>query len=161
MGGGCNKVFRDLAGQAVLSRSVRALAAAGVIRFVIALRDEDRPLFERLVRPALPPELIVDTVSGGEEREDSVYAGLQYLAQSPSPPRWVLVHDAARPLVPPHLVVRVLEAARRYGAAVPGLPVTDTGKRGTPLAAGAPRRAGEGAERGGGTVPRQDPEGGQ
>lgn len=154
MGGGCNKVFRDLAGQPVLSRSVRALAAAGVIRFVIALRDEDRLLFERLVRPVLPPELIVDLVSGGEEREDSVYAGLQYLAGSPSPPRWVLVHDAARPLVSPQLVVRVLDAARRYGAAVPGLPVTDTVKRVVPLPA-APGKAGEGTERVEATVPRQ------
>jgi 2-C-methyl-D-erythritol 4-phosphate cytidylyltransferase len=40
------------------------------------------------------------------------------------------VHDAARPLLPPSLVERLLEAiARGYDGAVPGLPVTDTIKR--------------------------------
>ena len=42
----------------------------------------------------------------------------------------VLVHDAARPLLPPELVPRLLEAlAEGFDGAVPGLPVTDTVKR--------------------------------
>ncbi|HEY8394498.1 MAG TPA: 2-C-methyl-D-erythritol 4-phosphate cytidylyltransferase [Thermaerobacter sp.] len=137
MGGGVNKVFRNLGGQPVLARVVRALAAAGVVRFVIALRDGEQPLFERLVRPFLPPELAVELVVGGEERQDSVYAGLRHLAGGPATPRWVLVHDAARPLVSPELVDRVLAATRRFGAAVPGLPVSDTVKRIALPAAGA------------------------
>src|SRR5690606_10188137 len=80
MGGDVNKVFRELGGQPVLARVVRALATAGVVRFVIALRDGEQALFERLVRPFLPPELAVELVAGGEERQDSVYAGLRHLA---------------------------------------------------------------------------------
>jgi 2-C-methyl-D-erythritol 4-phosphate cytidylyltransferase/2-C-methyl-D-erythritol 2,4-cyclodiphosphate synthase len=42
------------------------------------------------------------------------------------PPDIVLIHDAARPFASPGLVERAIEAAIRHGAAVPGLPVTDT-----------------------------------
>jgi 2-C-methyl-D-erythritol 4-phosphate cytidylyltransferase/2-C-methyl-D-erythritol 2,4-cyclodiphosphate synthase len=38
----------------------------------------------------------------------------------------VLIHDGARPFAGAALIARAIEAARRYGAAVPGLPVTDT-----------------------------------
>ena len=121
MGSGVNKVFRSLAGQPVLARSLLALAAAGIGRFVIALRDEDRPLWEQAVLPLLPPELELAVVTGGAEREDSVYAALAHLAGT-NPPRWVLVHDAARPLVPPALVRRVLAAPPPAGTARPSPP---------------------------------------
>lgn len=41
----------------------------------------------------------------------------------------MLVHDGVRPLVPPDLVRRVVEAAREAGAAIAALPVADTLKR--------------------------------
>src|SRR5262249_43444733 len=42
----------------------------------------------------------------------------------------VLVHDAARPVLPPELVPRLLDAlAEGFDGAVPGLPVADTVKR--------------------------------
>lgn len=52
----------------------------------------------------------------------------------------VLVHDAARPFVPPELVARVVAAVEAgHDAVVPGLPVTDTVKRvGAELAGAAP-----------------------
>ena len=42
----------------------------------------------------------------------------------------ILVHDAARPLLPPDLVQRLLDAlGEGFDGAVPGLPVADTVKR--------------------------------
>ena len=64
-------------------------------------------------------------VSGGRERQDSVRAGLDALADC----TWVLVHDAARPLVTAAIVRAGLRAARRHGAAVAATPVRDTLKR--------------------------------
>ncbi|QBS37050.1 2-C-methyl-D-erythritol 2,4-cyclodiphosphate synthase [Thermaerobacter sp. FW80] len=126
VGGGVNKVFRELGGRPVLAHALAALAAAGVPRAVVALRGADRPLWQERVAPWLPARMAVDLVEGGEERQDSVYAALAHLAAGSRPPRWVLVHDAARPLARPALVARVLAAARRYGAAVPAVPVGDT-----------------------------------
>ncbi len=65
-------------------------------------------------------------VAGGATRWESVLRGLEAL------PEWVdivLVHDAARPLVSAELIDRVLQAASQAGAAVPGLPLSDTVKR--------------------------------
>jgi 2-C-methyl-D-erythritol 4-phosphate cytidylyltransferase len=66
-------------------------------------------------------------VPGGETRADSVRAGL---AEVPADALVVLVHDAARPLLPPEMVERVLAPlSDGWDGAVPGLPVADTLKR--------------------------------
>ncbi len=67
---------------------------------------------------------IVDVVSGGRRRQDSVRAGFKRL--DPARTGFVLVHDGARPLVTADLIDRVIEAGRKNGAAVPIVPVDDT-----------------------------------
>jgi 2-C-methyl-D-erythritol 4-phosphate cytidylyltransferase len=63
-------------------------------------------------------------VPGGETRSASVRAGI---AEVPEDAAVILVHDAARPLLPPELVPRLLEAlGEGFDGAVPGLPVADT-----------------------------------
>ncbi len=62
--------------------------------------------------------------AGGDQRQDSVRRGLLSLP----PVEIVLVHDAARPFVTPGLVRRVVDEARRSGACIPGLPVSQTVK---------------------------------
>ncbi len=64
---------------------------------------------------------------GGATRQASVRAGLEALA--PREPAIVLIHDAARPFVSGALIARAIAAARRSGAAVPALAVTDTVKQ--------------------------------
>jgi 2-C-methyl-D-erythritol 4-phosphate cytidylyltransferase len=66
-------------------------------------------------------------VPGGETRADSVRAGL---AEVPDDAVAVLVHDAARPLLPEAVIERVLAPlGEGWDGAVPGLPVPDTLKR--------------------------------
>jgi 2-C-methyl-D-erythritol 4-phosphate cytidylyltransferase/2-C-methyl-D-erythritol 2,4-cyclodiphosphate synthase len=67
-------------------------------------------------------------VPGGDRRRDSVAAGLTAL---PTDAEWVLVHDAARPLATPHLVVRILQRLHvgDVDAVVPVVAVRDTIKR--------------------------------
>jgi 2-C-methyl-D-erythritol 4-phosphate cytidylyltransferase len=65
-------------------------------------------------------------VAGGAERQDSVRCGLEAL---PAEVTHVAVHDAARPLVRPGDVTRVVRAARSCGAALLAVPVRDTIKR--------------------------------
>jgi 2-C-methyl-D-erythritol 4-phosphate cytidylyltransferase len=67
--------------------------------------------------------------SGGKERGDSVYNGLDDL---PEESAVTLVHDAARPFVDDATIDRVVAAARAGNAAVPGLPVVDTLKETSP-----------------------------
>ena len=63
---------------------------------------------------------------GGSSRADSVKRGFLSLTQRSE---WVLVHDAARPLVDTAFLLRTLSAAKKSGAALCGIPVTATVKR--------------------------------
>ena len=67
-------------------------------------------------------------VPGGERRQDSVAAGL---ARIPNNDGLVLVHDAARPLLTPDVVKRVIARLRVGDVAgvIPAVPVRDTIKR--------------------------------
>ena len=60
---------------------------------------------------------------GGKVRAESVYHGLEDL---PAECRYVLIHDAARPLATPEMIDRVVLEARRGHGAVAALPVVDT-----------------------------------
>jgi 2-C-methyl-D-erythritol 4-phosphate cytidylyltransferase len=106
------KALIELAGQTLLHRSAHALGSFG--DRVAVLREAD------LERADLPGWTIV---AGGARRRDSVAAGLAALRSASG---IVLVHDAARPLVPPEVVARVAEAATRAPAVIPVVPVTDT-----------------------------------
>jgi 2-C-methyl-D-erythritol 4-phosphate cytidylyltransferase len=66
---------------------------------------------------------LLAVVAGGSTRHCSARAGL---AAVPPSTRVVLIHDVARPFASVRLVRRVLQAARRHGAAVPVLPVADS-----------------------------------
>jgi 2-C-methyl-D-erythritol 4-phosphate cytidylyltransferase/2-C-methyl-D-erythritol 2,4-cyclodiphosphate synthase len=81
-----------------------------------------------LIGPALAGIPHLPIVPGGAERQDSVRAGLQAL--QPHAPDIVLVHDAARPIIPPGTIAAVLEALKTDAGAIPALPVSDTLKRG-------------------------------
>ncbi|HEY3921295.1 MAG TPA: 2-C-methyl-D-erythritol 4-phosphate cytidylyltransferase [Gaiellaceae bacterium] len=66
-------------------------------------------------------------IAGGETRADSVRSGLD---EVPDDAEIVLVHDAARPVLPAEVVDRLLAAlGEGFDGAVPGLPVPDTTKR--------------------------------
>lgn len=70
---------------------------------------------------------VVAIVEGGANRQHSVWNGLRAM---PKETEWVIVHDAARPLVKPSLVISVWEAAQEIGtAAIAALPCSDTVKR--------------------------------
>ena len=66
---------------------------------------------------------------GGEERQDSVYRGLQALRGKAD---WVIIHDGVRPFVPPELIQQVLSETRRWKAVVVALPASETIKEGSP-----------------------------
>jgi len=60
---------------------------------------------------------------GGEERQDSVVAGVAALSDHVE---YVLIHDGARPFVSPSLIERILIEVKQKGAVIPAVPVKDT-----------------------------------
>ncbi len=121
-GGDTSKAYLRVAGCSILEHSLRAvLACPGISGGVVVLAEGDKQW------PRLPSSLRrrVKTVSGGVERAHSVLNGLEVLDADSND--WVLVHDAARPCLPPSDLIALISAC--HDDAVGGLlalPVTDT-----------------------------------
>src|SRR5215510_7886749 len=123
-GGDLPKQFRRLGGDTLLQRALSAFTGATAVSLV---QPVIRPADLALVRTLTDGMDILPPVSGGATRQASVRAGLEAL--EPHEPDIVLVHDAARPFASSALIARAIAAAEKTGAAIPGLPVTDTVKR--------------------------------
>jgi 2-C-methyl-D-erythritol 4-phosphate cytidylyltransferase len=127
LGPGAPKALRPLGGIPMLVHAVRALAASRTVDIVVIAAPEDtaEAVASMLAEQSFPAEVLV--VTGVDTRQDSVARALLAL---PSDIDVVLVHDAARPLVPVEVVTAVVAAVRAgYEAVVPGLPVVDTIKQ--------------------------------
>ncbi|AOM42501.1 2-C-methyl-D-erythritol 4-phosphate cytidylyltransferase [Xenorhabdus hominickii] len=134
----CPKQYLQIAGKTILDHTLSALLEHPRIeRIIVALNPADTH-FRQL---AIASDLRITTVVGGEERAESVLAGLNYLASLPTDRAvWVLVHDAARPCL--HRddlenLLRLIDYSLESPEVCGGLlasPVRDTMKRmGSPL----------------------------
>ena len=133
-----SKQFNDLAGTPILIHTLRKFAAVDAVNEIwIALRENEIVGFrERLAADAKDVlQKKVEFVIGGEHRQQSVEHALN--AINAAPDDIVLVHDAVRPLVTPEVIHEVIEAAKKYGAAIAGLPAVDTVKQVERTAEGA------------------------
>lgn len=124
-GGGLPKVWRPLAGRPVARWSVEAFTAAGAGQIVVAVA-EDMLDVARAALDGLPVRLVV----GGADRAASVQAGLASLEGQDN--AIVCVHDAARPLVTPADIARLVAALDQADGAILALPLADTLKRPAP-----------------------------
>jgi 2-C-methyl-D-erythritol 4-phosphate cytidylyltransferase/2-C-methyl-D-erythritol 2,4-cyclodiphosphate synthase len=124
-GAGAPKQYRLLGGEPVLRRSLRLFTdhrEIGAVQAVIRRKDvTDYAAASARLPKCLP------AVPGGKTRQASVLAGLESLV--PTAPRFVLVHDAARPFADAALIDRAIKAVRKSGAAIPAVPVSDTIKK--------------------------------
>jgi 2-C-methyl-D-erythritol 4-phosphate cytidylyltransferase len=121
------KAFAPLRGRPLLAESLERLEASGWIEsiVVVAPADWEEPVI--LLAEELGCGKVVASVAGGETRADSVRIGVAEVGEDASV---ILVHDAARPLLPDEVVERLLVALNEgWDGAVPGLPVVDTVKR--------------------------------
>jgi 2-C-methyl-D-erythritol 4-phosphate cytidylyltransferase len=119
-----SKVYLPLAGRPMLAWSLELLwRVPGVCRLVLVARAEEMGLAAGVLERELPGAP-VELVSGGPSRHESEYRALAQLAGDIHAGRVaaVLVHDAARPLASLAMTERVLAAALRRGAGVPGVP---------------------------------------
>ncbi len=117
----------SVAGRTVLAHTLAALhRAAPEALLAPVIHPDDFELYQASVaaldvsaaRRLRPP------VYGGPTRQSSVRAGLEALAVHR--PNIVLIHDAARLFASKALIERAIRAATAYGAAIPGVAVTDT-----------------------------------
>lgn len=125
-----SKQFTELAGTPILIHTLRAFATIDQISEIwVALRENEiegfRERLESEAKDVLRKK--IELVVGGEHRQQSVEHALSKVVAAPDD--IVLVHDAVRPLVSAEIIREVIEAAKKYGAAIAGLPAVDTVKQ--------------------------------
>jgi 2-C-methyl-D-erythritol 4-phosphate cytidylyltransferase len=123
MGANLDKLFLEVAGRPVIAHIWQRFAESiSVDEIVLVVREGLQPEFEQLAAQYNfnKPYRIV---TGGAERQDSVWNGLQALAPASE---IVAIQDGARPCTSEALIAATVAAARGMGAAVAAQPVTDT-----------------------------------
>ena len=133
-----SKQFTELAGTPILVHTLRRFAAVNEVTEIwMALRENEIEGFRERLRQDFPDLLKkkIELVIGGEHRQQSVEHALN--AISAASDDIVLVHDAVRPLVTAEIIHEVIDAAKKYGAAIAGLPAVDTVKQVERTAEGA------------------------
>jgi 2-C-methyl-D-erythritol 4-phosphate cytidylyltransferase len=127
LGGDRPKAFARLGELPLLAEPLRRLDESERVDGIVVVAPAGWEEPSILLAEQIGASKVSASVPGGESRADSVRLGL---AEVPEDAAVVLVHDAARPLLPPDVIERLLAAlGEGYDGAVPGLPVSDTIKR--------------------------------
>jgi 2-C-methyl-D-erythritol 4-phosphate cytidylyltransferase len=124
------KQFTELGGTPILIHTLRKFVASpDVSEIYVALRaneiDGFRARLEKEAKDVLQEK--IHLVEGGEHRQDSVANALH--AVSGKDDDIVLVHDAVRPFITEEIIHDVIQAAKKFGAAIAGVPAVDTVKQ--------------------------------
>lgn len=110
------KLFLEAGGRPLIRRLLAQLQGQ-VDQIVIAVPPAHLAAATSLLKGVEDGELPLDIIAGGQTRQESVE---QLVAAARHP--WVLLHDAARPLVSARLIEQVIAAGRNRGAAAAILP---------------------------------------
>ncbi|MDG5768164.1 2-C-methyl-D-erythritol 4-phosphate cytidylyltransferase [Balneolales bacterium ANBcel1] len=132
MGSGQVKQLLSLRGRPVLAHTVHRLMMLETVRYLVIptspeLIQTTRNIASQCLREAgREKDVILDVIHGGDERMDSVKNGLLHLMGSSADV--VLIHDAVRPCFPLNAVREAIRLALSNGAAILGIPASDTVK---------------------------------
>lgn len=128
MGGTTPKQYLKLGEHSILQTTLSRLLAVPDVEGIVVVLAEGDTLWK--TTPAAR-ENRIHVVVGGFSRADSVFAGLRYVLNNATDQTWVLVHDAARPLVHLSDIQRLTDAVYNSGAVggILATPVQDTLKK--------------------------------
>jgi 2-C-methyl-D-erythritol 4-phosphate cytidylyltransferase len=127
MGGSARKQFAKVGGKPIIAYTLEIFETSDLIDHMVLVvpRDSTEWVKEEVVQ-AFGFKKVLGIVPGGETRQQSVSNGLKALKDKT---KIVVIHDAVRPLVSEVLLRRVIDAARKTGAAITAVPPRDTVKQ--------------------------------
>ena len=114
------KQFADWRGKPVLRHSAEALAKAGAKTIMVVIPENA----EEIAGACLAGLSSVQLITGGATRQESVHVGLKALSAETA--EHVLIHDAARPILPAQVIQRLRDGLLSSPGAIPVLPVVDS-----------------------------------
>lgn len=126
-GGNLPKQFVPLVGIPILARTMLAFQQAYVVESIVVAVNPEYASQVQAMADTYGISKLRACVPGGEERQHSIVNALAVDAVRLC--EIVLVHDAVRPFIDEPFITSIAEAARQYGAAVPGLVPKETIKQ--------------------------------
>lgn len=126
MGAGFNKLFLKIKSVPIIELTIRVFGEdERCNEIILAIKNEEKPLFESLNLPNSIKQKIT-FVQGGAERQESVFNGLMAIND---PNHLILVHDGARPFITSTVIERILEKTIEQKAVICAVPMKDTIKK--------------------------------
>lgn len=124
----CNKILLKLAGKPVIAYSLKTFFSDVACKHIVLVAQpaEQAWLTELVKKERGSHTCPVTIVSGGSERQDSVWSGLLAMKKLS---RIVMVHDGARPFVTVKQLQQLYQQVEKTRAAILGVPVKDTIKK--------------------------------
>ena len=127
--GGLNKPYLCLRGKPILAHTLRVLESCPqVSEIIVVVNKRFLARCRQDIVKKFRLKKVSRVVAGGATRSRSVYNGLAAVSKKAD---LVLVHDGARPFLTKDLVKRVINKAKRHGAAIAAVPVIATVKEAT------------------------------
>jgi len=124
-GGSLPKQYHELGGETILRRCILAfLNHPHIDDVLVVINPDHRAMYDAAVAGLNLPE----PVAGGETRQESVLFGLEALSKNKKPD-FVMIHDAARPLIDAATITAVRRALDTAKGAIAAKPLVDTLKR--------------------------------
>jgi 2-C-methyl-D-erythritol 4-phosphate cytidylyltransferase len=125
MKAGVNKQLIELQNEPLIVRTLKVFESDEWCRgIIVVINEAERTQFEQLFS-RFHIKKITAIVSGGKERQHSVYNGLKAAKNGDI----VLIHDGARPFVTIEHIHELVKEAKKHGAAIPAVRVKDTVKK--------------------------------
>jgi len=121
MGKKVYKQYIELQGKVVLAHTLDAFEQSDVDEIVLVVGEGETAYVQEEIVQRYGYQKIVQIVTGGRERYDSVYRGL-----CAGTGEYVLIHDGARAFITPALINQCIEEVKQYDACVMAVPVKDT-----------------------------------
>lgn len=122
-----NKQFIEVNGKPILYYTLNVLSSCDCVDgiVIVASKDEVKKCEQEIVN-RYKFKKVISVVSGGNERHNSVFNGLQEIKEKHLDCSVVMIHDGARPFVQKEIIEKGIEYAERYGAAACGVTPKDT-----------------------------------
>jgi 2-C-methyl-D-erythritol 4-phosphate cytidylyltransferase len=121
MNAGISKQFLPLRDKPILVYTLQCFEhATNVDEVILVCGNEDNTMCREVIH-AYSLSKVKQIVIGGEERQDSVFRGLQAALGE-----WVLIHDGVRPLLSSVLIDQLIVEVQKKEAVVLAVPVKDT-----------------------------------
>ncbi len=119
--GGTKKEFIEIDGKPLIVHTTEQFLKTALFTSIVVTASQESYTRVQTLLSHLPE---VTTIIGGNERQESVYLGLQALKETN--PDTVLIHDGARPWVSKSTIIAVQQATEQFGSAAPAIIPQDT-----------------------------------